>query len=127
MTLVGGSDGVIYAGNSSSTRDGAATAIDMDCHGKFHYGNDPDFMHVWLQPTILSKIEAAGTMTITPYVGELNASAGTALTHTLTTGREKLARLGVGRLAQLRFRKNTVNQSATIYGYILPWLTRGRR
>jgi hypothetical protein len=127
VTLVGGSDGVIYTGNSSNKRDGAATAIDMDCYGPWHHGGDPDKTHTWLQLSVLSKIESAGTMDVIPYVGGLDASAGTTITHTLTTGRELLSRLGVGRLARLRFRKNTVNQSATIYGYELPWITNGRR
>lgn len=127
VTLVGGTDGVIYTGNSSNKRDGAATAIDMDCTGPWHVGDSPDRMHTWLQLSVMSKVEAAGTMDVTPTVGGLDASAGTAMTHTLTTGRELLSRPGTGRLCRLRFRKNTVNQSATIYGYELPWITTGRR
>ncbi len=127
MVLVGGSDGVIYTGNSANKRDGAATAIDMDCYGPFHTGGDPDKMHTWLQLSVLSKIESSGTMDVIPYVGGLDASASSTITHTLTTGRELLTRLGVGRLCRLRFRKNTVNTSATIYGYELPWFTNGRR
>lgn len=127
MTIIGGSDGVLYTGNSANKRDGAATAIDMDCYGPWHHGDDPDKMHTWLQLSVLSKIEAAGTLDVIPYVGGLDASAGTTISHTLTTGRELLSRLGVGRLARLRFRKNTVNQSVTIYGYELPWITNGRR
>lgn len=127
MTVVGASDGVLYAGNSANKRDGAATAIDMDCYGPWHTGGDPDKMHTWLQLSVLSRIEAAGTMDVIPYVGGLDASAGTTITHTLTTGRELLSRLGVGRLARLRFRKNTLNQGATLFGYELPWFTNGRR
>lgn len=127
MTVVGGTDGVIYTGNNANKRDGAATAIDMDCFGPWHVGDNPDLMHTWLQLSVLSRIESAGTLDVIPYVGGLDASAGTTMTHTLTTGRELLSRLGVGRLSRLRFRKNTVNQSATIYGYELPWITNGRR
>ena len=127
VTIIGASDGVIYTGNSSNKRDGAATAIDMDCYGPWHVGNGPDRFHTWLDLSVLSKIEAAGTMDVIPYIGGLDASAGSTITHTLTTGREALRRLGSGRLARLRFRKNTVNQSATIYGYELPWFEHGRR
>ena len=127
MTLVGGSDGVIYTGNSANKRDGAATAIDMDCQGPWHIGAGPDNFHTWQQLTMLTKIEAAGTLEITPYTGWLDASAGTAISHDQTLGRELLRRLGNGRLARLRIRKNTVNQSATIYGYELPFFSNGRR
>lgn len=127
LTVVGGSDGVLYTGNSSNKRDGAATAIDMDCYGPWHTGGDPDREHLWLELTMLSKIESSGTMTATPITGGLDASEGTSITHTLTTGRERLVRLGRGRLMRLRLRKNTVNTSATVYGYTIPWHAVGRR
>jgi len=127
LTLVGGSDGVIYAGNGSNNRDGSATAIDMDCYGPWHHGEDPDDTNYYGQVSVLSRVESAGTMEVIPVVGRLDTTAQAAITHTLTTGRERLRRLGVGALMRLRFRKNTVNQSASIYGYELPWHTIGRR
>lgn len=129
MTVVGGSDGVIYSGNSANKRDGAATAIDMDCYGPFHIGENADLTHTWLQLSMLTRVESSGTMTVTPEIGvaPLNVVAQTAQTHTLTTGRELLGRIGVGAICRLRMRKNTVNTSATIYGYDLPWITNGRR
>jgi hypothetical protein len=129
MTIVGGSDGVLYTGNSSNQRDGAATAIDMDCYGPWHHGGDPDKHHTWLQLSLLSKVESAGTAEVTPYLGVApgNASAQTAMTATLTLGRELLNRIGFGAVCRLRIRKNTVNQSMTLYGYELPWFTNGRR
>ena len=127
LTMVGGSDGKLYTGNSANKRDGASTVIDMDCYGPFHHGDEPDAHHQWGELSVLSNIESAGTATVTPYVGGLDAAAGTAFSHTLTTGRERLGRLGPGRLARLRFRKNTVNQGLTILGYELPWFTLGRR
>ena len=115
MTIVGASDGVLYAGNSSNKRDGAATAIDMDCYGPWHSGGDPDKTHTWLQLSALSKVESAGTAEITPYIGvaPANAVAQTAQTHTLTLGRELLNRIACAAVCRLRIRKNTVNQSLT--------------
>ena len=127
IALVGASNGVIYQANASTYRDGAATAIDMDCYTPFFSANAPDIHHVWLQPSILTKIEAAGTLSLTPYVGRLDASAGTAISHDLTLGRERLTRLGTGPMFRFRIRQNTVNQSATIYGVEVPFLERGRR
>lgn len=119
--LVGGTDGIIYTANSTLARDGAATAIDMDCDLSWVVPDaNPNMVRMFQRLSILSKIESAGDLTITPKVGWLNASAGTGITHDLTTGQQRLRRLGVGRLFQLRLRKNTVNQSAAIYEIQVP-------
>jgi hypothetical protein len=127
IALVGSSAGVIYTANATTFRDGAATAIDMDVFTPFYHGNAPDIVHYWDEVSALSKIEAAGTLSITPYVGRLDASAGTAISHDLTKGRERLRRLGVGPMLRFRLRHNTVNQSATIYGFEVPFHEVGRR
>lgn len=117
ICVVGASDGTIYTANSSLARDGAATAIDMDMFGPFHHGGDPDGFHYFGELSVLSKVQASGNLTVTPYVGGLDAAAGTDITHDMTTGRQLLRRLGHGRLARLRFRQNTVNVAAVIHGY----------
>jgi hypothetical protein len=116
-TLVGGTDGLLYTANSTTARDGSATAIDMDCYGPWHSGDAPDVDHFWGHLSMLTRVESAGTLTVTPIVGRLNSAAQSAITHTLTLGREQCRILGDGPLVQLRFRKNTVNQSASLYGY----------
>jgi hypothetical protein len=127
ISLVGGSDGVIYLANDANYRDGAATAIDFDCYGPFHSMNSPDIKKTWLQLTMQSKIQGAGNLTVTPYVGRLNAVASAAITHDLTTGRELLRRIGDGELLRFRFRQNVVNQGVTLYGYEVPQFEIGRR
>jgi len=125
--VLGGTDGVLYAALADNFSDKASTAIDFDLFGKFHSGQNPDYTHLWMQPTIMTKKESAGTLTVTPYVGQLDASAGTAQSHDLTKERERLARLGVGRLCQLRFQQATAGQGVEVYGYELPLVTLGRR
>ena len=129
MVITGGSDGVLYTGNSANKRDGAATAIDMDCYGPWHVGDTPDRVHTWLQLSMLSRVESSGTAAITPYYGTnvSTVTTGTDMTHTLTTGRELLNRIGSANICRLRIRKNTVNTGMTLYGYELPWFTNGRR
>lgn len=117
IALTGGSDGVLYTGNSSTYVDGASTAIAMDIIGPWHSLDDPDIVHQWGSLSMLSKIQAAGSLTITPYIGRLDAAAGTTISHDLTTGRERLRNLGVGPLLRLRFAQSTASQGATIYGY----------
>jgi hypothetical protein len=126
IPIICGSDGKMYKPTSAFT-DGTDTAIDFDVETKFFSGDAPDVHHYWGQPSIHTKIEAGGTLTVTPKVGRLDASAGTAISHDLTLGRERLRRLGVGPLAQLRIRQNTNAQGAQIYGLELPFHEVGRR
>lgn len=127
VVLVGGSDDKVYVANQSTYHDGASTAIDADAYGPFHHGDAPDIEHYWGQLGVLSKIQGSGTLSIIPYLGGLDASAGTTRSHTMTLGRERLDRLGVGRMARLRIRQNTADVGVTVYGYELPWHELGRR
>ncbi len=127
ISLVGGSNGIIYKANSTTMHDGTSSAIDFDCYGPWHHGDAPDIEHTWLQLSMLSKVEASGVLTVTPTVGRLNASAGSAISHTLTTGRELLRRLGDGALMRLRLQQATADVGCTVYGYEVPYFEIGRR
>jgi hypothetical protein len=128
-TFVGGSDGYLYHFVPGNFTDGTATAIDFDVTGKFHAGKPPAPLveHFWGRLFVASKIFLGGTLTITPKIGWLDASAGTAVSHDLTVGEERLGILGTGKLCQLRFRENTAGQGCEIYGYELPWHELGLR
>lgn len=126
LPLFGSTSGFLWKEQATRTDD-TATAIDADLDTPFYSGNTPDIQKVWLQPSFLSRVETGGTLTITPKTGGLNASAGANKSHNLTLGREKLGRLGVGRLAQLRIRENTAGQDATLYGIEIPYEELGRR
>ena len=126
LPCLGFADGHIRKLNQSGfSDDGAAIAFDVIT--KFHSGENPDLTHYWGELSVLTKVESAGTLTITPTVGRLDATAGAAITHTLTTGRERLRRLGVGALCSLRFQQSTNAQGVTIYGYEIPFHELGRR
>lgn len=127
LPIIGGSDGFIYQMNQAAYTDGASTAIDMNVLTKAHSVNSPDIQKAWLQLSMLTKDQASGTLTITPYVGDLDASAGDTISHDLTTGRQKLRRLGRGRFAQLRFQQATNAVGCTLYGYECPFFEVGRR
>jgi hypothetical protein len=128
FTVVGGTDGVIYKANQTTLHDGASSVIDMDCYGPFHSVDAPDIEHYWGELSVLTKKDVAGTLSVIPYVGALDVAAGATIAHDLTKERELLRRLGDGRLCRLRFRQNTVDQGAIIYGYeISPVFENGRR
>lgn len=123
------SDGYVYKMNQSTFSDvGAATnAIDFDVTTGWHSGNTPRISKFWGFLTLLTKVQAAGTLTVTPTVGKTNASAGSAISHALTSGGTKERRLGLGPLLRLRFRHNTAGQGATIFGYEIPFFEVGER
>lgn len=125
--ILGGSDGLCYAFSTSTFTDGASSPIAFAVKSKPHAGDSPDLMHVFLQPTVFTKAESGGQLTVTPYLGNINAPAGTAQQHDLTQERERLARLGAGRLCALEFTESTAGQDVELYGYLLPFTTLGRR
>lgn len=124
---LGASSGKVYKQNSETFSDDGS-AIDFDVTGKFHSWGDPDRTHYWGELSVHSRIEAGGTLTITPKVGRLDASAQPSITHDLTSGRQRLRRLGVGAMAQLRFQNAEVNQRVELYAYeVDPVNEMGRR
>lgn len=129
MPTIGSSNGFLWK-NQSTRTDGTATAIDFDADSPFHAGVPPapDIDKVFLELGVISKVQASGTLTITPKVGGLNASAGTAFSHDMTLGRERLGRPGgPGRFLQLNFRQNTAGVDTVLYGYECPYFELGRR
>jgi len=126
LPVIGSSNGFLWKDNAGSYVDGASTAVAMLVDTPFWSANTPDIEKVWLEPTIISKIQGSGTLTITPKVGSLAASAGTAISHTLTLGRERLRRLGQGRFVQLNLSQAT-GVGCEIYGIELPFFEVGRR
>lgn len=120
------SDGKLYKPQTTKT-DGASTGISYQPTTNFLSGNSPGIMKFWDQPDIITEVQAAGTLTITPKVGKLGASAGAAISHDMTLGRERLRRLGDGEMVQLAFLHDTNAQDAVIYGIEAPFFEKGRR
>lgn len=126
ITVFGSTNGFLSRRDTTTKNDWTG-AVSLDCTTPFLCDGDPEREKVWIQPSVLSLIQAAGTLTVTPSVGGLNASAGTAISHTLTTGRQRLRRLGLGRFVKLNFLHNTVAEGCRIFGVFLPYTIRGRR
>lgn len=124
--FIGGSDGHLYSRDSTSASDNG-TAIDFDVTTKFHSMNTPDIEKYFGELAVISKIQASGTLTITPSVGGLNASAGTAISHDMTTGRQRLRRLGTGRYAKVRLQNSADAVKVELYGLEFPYHELGRR
>lgn len=129
-TTIGSSNGFLWK-NQSTRTDGTSTAIDFDvdtCFMAGEGGATPDVTKLFLDPTFITKSgQASGTLTVTPKVGGHNASAGTAISVDLTSERNNVRRLGVGRYAQLNLRQNTAGVDVVLYGYEIPYHELGRR
>jgi hypothetical protein len=123
---IGGSDGSLYCFTPLVLNDGASTAIDFDVTTKAHT-LDPDKENYFGELSTFVKA-ASGTLTITPTVGVLTASAGAAITHDTTLERKRNRRLGQGNFAKLNFRMNTSGKGVHLRGYeIDPAYVVGRR
>ncbi len=127
VLVVGGDDGKLYRANDATFLDGASTAIAYSVTTCPHSGGEPGLMKYWGQPTVYTRAQAAGTMTVTPTLGQLGASAGSALSRDLTKARETLPRLGVGELCSLTFEHSTSDQDCQLLGYEIPVSVVGQR
>lgn len=132
LPAMGASDGYIYLQNNSTYSDvsgaGATSAISAQIDTKWHADKSPDVFHHFGRLSVLARIESAGTLTITPYVGGLDASAGTAMSMDLTRGRQILNRIGNGRLMKLSFTQATAARRFLLYGYeVSPVFEVGKR
>lgn len=125
ITAFGGSNGFIYKRADVVADDG--TAVPMNLALPPLSADEPDFEKYFAQPTIHTRAEAQGTLTVTPTVGTLTATASSALTHDLTLDREVLDRLGDGRYCQLTLTHASIYEKPRIYGIEIPYKIVGRR
>ncbi len=124
--VVGATGGYLYQQNAAARNDDGSS-IPMDVLTAAHHGGDPDVHHYWGELTPLTKRESAGTLVITPTLGDLDAIPQAPILHDLTQERARLRRIGVGRLLQLRFENDELDQEVELYGYEVPRHTVGRR
>lgn len=120
------SSGFWYQEQATRT-DGTSTGIAFDVEGKFHDDGTPDVEKQFLQLSLLSKAQAAGTLDINPYLGTLEAALGTTISADMTKSRQKLRNIGLGKFCKLNFKHSTVGQDVEIYGYEIPFFEVGRR
>jgi len=90
---------------------------------------EPDYEKYFGELSIHGKDQPAGTITITPKVGELDTLiADTPFSYDMTQGRQRLGRVGHGKQASLLIEHDTINQDVELYGYeINPVNVTGRR
>lgn len=128
LSVFGSTSGFLYKRDPTVANDGAS-AVTLNIDTPFLSGDppEPELTKIFLQMTAHSRIETGGSLIITPIVGNLNSATGTAITHDVTTGRERLARLGQGRYLQLNLSHSTASQFLRLHGLVIPYITVGRR
>lgn len=127
IEVLGGVDGYLYRRHDAEFLDGS-TSIPYAVTTLQLSGGEPGIEKYFGELTVLTTPQASGTLTITPTVGALNASADTAFSHDLTLDRERHGRLGVGRFASFTFSQDTASVGCEVLGYeIDPVSIVGRR
>jgi hypothetical protein len=66
-------------------------------------------------------------VTITPRVGYLDAPAQPAIAYDMRRGRQRLRRLGFGKLAQLNLKHTTMDEPVGIFGFEIDDVHEGGR
>lgn len=128
LPTIGSSSGYLNKMNQATRTDEPSTAIAWNVLGKAHTAEQPNMMRRWGRLAVISKKEAAGSITVTPYVGnELDVVASATISVSQTVGRNVTRRLGAGVYCILEFTKSTVAQDVTLYGYEIPWFDIGVR
>lgn len=125
VPMVGGTNGILYPMNRATALD-ASTAIDFDVDLAATAMELPDDIKLFGELGARARVETGGTLTITPYVGDLGASAGATIAFNLTTGRLRARILGSGRFVKLNFRNATASVKVRLYGCEIPFHSIGR-
>lgn len=127
VEAIAGSSSAFVWKDQDDALDNVATGIPVDLDTRFFDGNTPDLEKYWGQLSIIGKAQTAGIMTITPKTGYLDAEAQDDITYDMTKGRERLRRIGNGKLMQLNFQHSTVDEPVELYGIMVPYHILGRR
>lgn len=127
--IVAADDGYLYALTPDVYTDGAADdEVSLRVLSKFHYGESPDATHVFLQPTVFMKPQSGKTLTVKGHVGDTTSQvANYTQSADLGKDRQKLPRLGVGRICQIEFTQDAGGAESAILGYMIPFNILGRR
>jgi hypothetical protein len=125
---VGSTSGFIFEEQLTPT-DGASTPIELDVDTCYYDGGEGngDYEKYWGQLSILGKVQTSGTITITAKTGYLDAFMQPPIPYDMTKGRQRLRRIGNGKLMHLNFKHATAGEHVEVYGFQLPYHILGRR
>jgi hypothetical protein len=125
IPTIGSGNGYLW--QEQDTRTDNTSAISWRVTTKRHFGENPHVEKVWTRPYLQLLAQPAGSLTLAPLVGELNAVAGVAKTASLTVTAQKLTHMGRGKHAGITFTHAVVGQNVQLLGYELPYVETGER
>jgi hypothetical protein len=132
VPTVGGADGGVYDQGARPTAadvaiSGQRFGIDYDVDTKFYPGTTPDRDQYFGELSVLGAVQTTGVVTVTPKVGYLDAPAQPPIAYQMKRGRQRLRRLGFGKLAQLNLRHTTVDEPVALFGFEIDDVHEGGR
>ena len=126
QAIAASQDGFVWVEQSLPTDDtnkGIATSLDT----KFYSAASADYEKYWGELSMLGKSQPSGILTITPTVGYLDTAPQAPILYDMTQGRDRLPRLGVGKLMQMNWSHTNPGEPVELYGFIVPNFIVGRR
>lgn len=132
IPTVGGADGGIYDQGSMPTATDVAVSgqpygIDFEVDTKWYPGSSPDRETYFGQLSLLGAVQPAGTLAVTPRVGYLDAPAQVPIPYTMPRGRQRLRRLGFGKLLTLNLKHTAPDEPVAIFGFEIDDVHEGGR
>ncbi len=124
--VVGSSSALIWE-DSDDDADDEDLGIPFEVDTKFYDGDAPEREKVWGQLSILGKVQHGGTLTITPKLGYIDSSIRPPISYTMSLGRERLRRIGRGKLIQLNLKHDEAGEPVELYGIKVPYSDGGER
>lgn len=126
--MVGAAEGHLAAFDDSTKSDWSSAGIPFQVRTREFVGGSAERETFFGELSVFAK-KQAGTLTVTPYLGDVgDTDATTPFDMTLSNGRERLGRIGVGSSMQVDLSHATINQDVVIYGFTVdPVRPVGRR
>ncbi len=126
--MLGTQEGMLLQ-EQDAANDLQAFGIPVRAETKQH--GSPEKESYFGELSLWSEAQTTGALTVTPTVGELTGAQAVAqppFTTTMSKGRERLGRLGVGKHAKLVIEHSAINEPVVLYGYTIdPVSEIGRR
>lgn len=124
--VTGSEDAFVWMEQEAAV-DGDGFGIATSLDSRFFDGGSAELEKYWGELSMIGKAQPSGVMEITPKTGYLNALPQTPIQYDMRKGRQRLRRIGHGKLAQLNFAHETAEEPVELYSFILPYHVLGRR
>jgi hypothetical protein len=114
--MVGSQEGFLSQ-DQEERNDWSIAGIALDVQTN-EFDKEPDLDKYYGELSVMGKAQAAGTLTVTPSVGESGSEvAQTPFDMPLTASRSRLGRIGVGKSMKLEFENDVINQDVALFGF----------